>query len=375
MRTWEKLVPAATVMDSNNCWHANNFNQLSAAQRRKMAGVKSFVHLRTLFNKKELGGMMNRILRSDDTSDLTPADYFLCLPNTFVIGFPHCGAALMHRNFEVHPDFAESSWREPHFWRELARHRDGKYRELDVLLYLFHFYEASQKIKERRKVFITDASTSTVYISAQPFEKEEDLCVVPMTMFNILPLANFIVIMRNPIDMMWSDFWFFCSKTSRFKTATGAVETFHEFAVTAINKFMECMAKQTLLYCATAASSSYGEESSCKRVRLGLGLYYVHLRRWFSVYPREQFLTIQYEDWLSNFSSTMDDVWSFIGVSPATESVQDEGSPDPWAKHFQQSDFKMLPETRKLLREFYLPYNKMLARLLNQQQYLLWNKA
>lgn len=340
-----------------------------------MARVKSFINLQKLFSKDEVDGIMSKIVRSNNGSDLSPhGDYFFCLPKIFMIGFPKCGTTLMHNNFKVHQNYAIAHWKEPHFWRDLVRNRDKRYKELDVLLYLFHFYEPSQNIKERQEVFITDDSTSTVHVSAQPFEQEKDTCVVPMTMFNIFPSAKFMITMRNPIDLLWSDFWFFCFSMSRFRSPAAAMETFHRYTVTALNRFKECIREKPLLYCATVVSSNVGEDISCKEVRLGLSIYYVHIRRWLSVYPREQFLIIKFEDWISNFSTTMENVWSFIGVSPASKSVDKKVNPNPWANHFKTSKFEMLPKTRTLLREFYLPYNNMLVQLLDDRRYLLWNE-
>lgn len=156
-------------------------------------------------------------------------------------------------------------------------------------------------------------------------------------------------------------------------SATTTEEKFHQLVVVAVQDFLTCVQDHTLLYCATTISSNEGEESSCKKVRLGLSVYYVHMQRWLSVYSREQLMVIRLEDWLSNFEETMEEVWSFIGVGSSQKLVKEVVNTNMWRDKFGRG-FRMLPKTRQLLREFYSPYNIMLAQLLNEPNYLKWNE-
>ena len=65
----------------------------------------------------------------------------------------------------------------------------------------------------------------------------------------------------------------------------------------------------------------------------------------------------------------MDAVFGFLGVRNLTEPEWGTVMSMP-VKNVGKDKSEMLPETRKLLSQFYAPYNAMLAKLLNDDRYL-----
>ncbi|KAI8519219.1 hypothetical protein Bbelb_024760 [Branchiostoma belcheri] len=87
-------------------------------------------------------------------------------------------------------------------------------------------------------------------------------------------------------------------------------------------------------------------------VRLRLGLYEVYLRDWFSIFPRDQILVQQ------PVGDENGGIFSFkkkVRRKPHTAYA---------------SMGPMLPETRRVLDRFYRPYNRRLAKLLNNTGFL-----
>jgi len=107
--------------------------------------------------------------------------------------------------------------------------------------------------------------------------------------------------------------------------------------------------------------------------RITVSLYYVHLSKWMQFYPREQFLFLRMEDMSANPHSLMTKITEFLGVAQVSPfqakqwlsrrvNVQKATS-----KGF--TGFQMSNETRKLLEEFYRPYNAMLAELTGDSRF------
>lgn len=151
-----------------------------------------------------------------------------------------------------------------------------------------------------------------------------------------------------------------------------ASEIFHNLTVSAILNFTRCVQNNhSILHCVTVAGSYSGEEEGCSHIRLGLSMYYVHILRWFSIFPRNQILLLRLEDLVSNSSGSMNKVWSFLEVATFDKVIQSKVNQNPWIRNKKYKNyFKMWPKTRNILKEFFNPYNSMLAKLLHDKSYL-----
>lgn len=103
-------------------------------------------------------------------------------------------------------------------------------------------------------------------------------------------------------------------------------------------------------------NSSY---DSVPKNYLERGLYADHLRRWFSYFPREQFLIVQSEEFYGNPDQTLRQVYQFLGLPHHPLKAY----PQYNQGHYPPSEAK----TREFLAEFYAPYNRDLAALLGQE--------
>lgn len=385
---WRKFVPDQHEMTSSNCWYAQNINPFPKRVTEKMEHMDTFVNIQSQFPKAELEYILSHVFKSGNKTafSLSHSDHYFCLPSTFLIGFPKSGTTLLYKYIENHPMMTKPHNKEGQFWREFFATKAIIYQELHTLLYLFHFRSASKAIQYHPQMFTVDASASTVFATPQSYAGiENGVCVVPTLLFQALPKSKLLIIMRNPIDRLWSDFWYFCS-LSKWKGKVNheisvpeyilpiASELFHNLTVLAIQDFVNCMnSNHTQLYCVTFAGSISGEEAGCERLRLSLSLYYSHIVRWFSVFPQKQILLLRLEDLIANSLSTMSKVWSFLDVTNIGTRLKFKVNGNSWIRSKKNSMyFKMWQKTRDLLSNFFHPYNNMLAELLNDHQYL-WN--
>ena len=382
---WHKFVPPQSEMTSRNCWYnIRKFTLSSKDLTLVMKNLQSFVSVQQLVQKDRIRMLIKNLFERRNLPKFSkhPTHYYFCLPTIFLVGFAKSGTSLLYQHIAFHPLFAKPYAKEIHFWREVVKTNETYYKQFEVLLYLFHFASASKNlIKKNPKMFSIDASASTVFDYSQPLVMgEKDNCVVPLTLFEALPRSKIIIIMRNPIDRLWSDYWYYCSR-SEWKSGKKYVipehippiasELFHNYTVSAIDDFIKCVRSgQTQFYCATLEGSRPGKKSVCKYVRLGLSIYYLHVVKWFSVFPRSQILLIRTEDLSAHPSTTMNQVWSFIDVYESSHQIKEKINRNAWIDDSKYSKyFKMWPETRKILWEFFKPYNLRLAKLLNDERF------
>ena len=385
---WHKFVPNQHEMTSSNCWHAPNLNfkilPVTLFQKVKYFN-DNFSDVQHQFKRNEMESILTEILRNTSAISTRYIGNFFCLPAIFLIGFPKSGTTQLYKYIEQHPLIAKPRDKEGQFWRELVQTNSIHYKELHVLLYLFHFFDASKRIRLNPTKVTIDASASTVFASSRPYvEIEKDMCILPAILHKMLPKSRIMIIMRNPIDRLWSDFWYFCSRSEWMRNEEIIVpehilpvasEIFHNLINAAIQNFSNCInSNHTVFYCATISSGISGHEAGCNHVRLGLSMYYIHILRWFSVFPRSQILWIRMEDLISNPLESMKYVWSFLDMPYIEVSVNTASNRNSWIKNSKYSAyFSMWPKTRDTLVEFFNPYNVKLAELLDDMDYL-WNE-
>ena len=94
-------------------------------------------------------------------------------------------------------------------------------------------------------------------------------------------------------------------------------------------------------------------------VRLRAGLYALLLKDWFSVFPRDQFYFATLEYYSKHRVAVLNEIFEFLGVQ-RTNNVGRGSIRDNISKNIVISN-----ETKRLIDEFYRPYNEQLVEMLN----------
>lgn len=375
---------------TSNCWF-NNFRPITSILKQKLSSWSSLASIQHLYSDKQAISTLNAVLGSDRQppfathSGIAASREFFCLPKVYLGGVPKCGTTTLYNLIVTHPSVAKPFDKEGQFWREFVLAPNQTYRDLEVLLYLYHFSVANAHIKIQPSKFTIDGSASTVFASAKKWMNVQmDMCMVPVILSQVLPDTKLIFILRNPTDRLWSDYWYFCSKNQWKKNGRVVVpdsvldkssEIFHNLTVAVIQEFLDCVRSGTSEFeCTMRAYSDTGEIHACRKTRLGISLYYFHVVKWLSVFKREQLMVLRMEDLARDTYSVVSNVWRFMDLNPVPEdhfkkSVKTNGN--AWIGSEKYKDnFKMWPVTRELLDTFFAPYNKRLAVLLNDDRYL-----
>ena len=343
-------------------------------------------------------------------------EVFTCLPAVYLAGFAKSGTTTLFSYLVSHPLLRKPAQKEGHFWRSLLTiPMNYTRKQIQAMWYLEHFSKAAEYIESHPNAVTIDASASTLWIpnplygngyffdrsnrihevqasNSDRYENTQDLCFIPMAIHSVLPDAKFVVIMRNPVKRLFSDYWFFCANKNKWKDGKNvpekymdnAPQMFHNAAVMAVQKLNACLTDPTLgnkvlteFTCLKKATLGYNEKNGCFPLRLGVGMYYYHIVKWMNVYPRGNFHFLRLEDMSTDTYNSVVKIWEFMGLSPISKAtfeseisktVLNEMS---WIKEPRFKErFYMLPETEKLLNSFYEPFNKKLAQLLGNDDYL-----
>lgn len=256
---------------------------------------------------------------------------FRVLPDFFVIGAGRTGTTSLFHYLFQHPSISRSAYDELGFFDVNFHLGLNWYRSLfpSVLTKFF--------LKLKTKAFLTyDVTPSYV---RRPW--------VAKRIHDIFPSTKLIVVLRNPVDKSYSHYY----QSAKY----GEKRTFEQVVKQEINDISKWRDEsKDNNYFATKVENSI----------LARGFYVEQLPTWFDIFSNDQIMVIQSEKLASDTKNVMDDVFQFLELPKFNI---------PNTKKVNVSQYeKMNPETRKLLINFFKPYNEKLNKLLDRN--FEWNK-
>ena len=316
----------------------------------------------------------------------------VCLPKVFVLGYTKCGStflycmltSIINRKLTAHGDF--QGIKEPHWWV------NGPYNQTRVQkttlgylsLYLLNFQKASMYVKRNMPAMTIDGTPNLMELWPRYSENEtmENYCLLPSLIPVILPDSRYFVVMRNPITMLYSAFWWSCTKKkvpSIYQLKYKAPDIFHERVVKKISIFNSCKTQGIHLdRCVhMLATNMYSPELPCGMTRIGMGLYYFHTRKWLSVVPRERFHFFTLEELaMQDLRHATRQIYNHLELSITDQEIENFKQISCGTNKQKSIDYnhdprlKMREDTRQILEELFQPYNQMLADLLGDDKFL-----
>ena len=412
---YRKVIPSSNHFlsnCSNHCWAAevNIERRLNSLQGR--IGNVSFVEPTKNFRTHSLN-----VLRKNFKDRF--ASGLICLPQTFLAGFPKCGSSFLwcflNRLIQQSDVHAE---KEPHFWIDAGAFKH--FREptaSDFSNYILNFASSISRIERelcaRSGVTLMDGSPNLMFNWPRFNSEDGDLanyCLIPSALPHFLPAAKFVVVMRNPIKMLYSAFWFSCTmygiKLSPDVQLKGP-SLFHDRIERKLNLFHDCMRDQnnpSISHVCSVNNANYGscitdrfhlldecvhriyfnifneDMPKCGRSRVAMGMYFAHIRKWLSVVPRDKFLFLTLEELVEDPFKTAMAISRFLGFDRSADDVRKSANFAKTCNENSQNsiNYKTNPqlymknETRIMLETFYKPFNQHLANLLQNSKFS-WN--
>ncbi|XP_021340126.1 carbohydrate sulfotransferase 15-like [Mizuhopecten yessoensis] len=306
-----------------------------------------------------------------------------CLPYFMLIGMDKSGSSDLFDRITKHPDILgnggeigkETWWWS---WSRYGYNLINRVKTQKFEDYLNLFKHSTQTINSPNK---TDSNGFHFAITGDgtpmdawdfrgwtqiPQNKglQEPKFLTPDLVQHVNKNMKLIIIMRNPIERLYSDYFF-------LKLAGQSSEAFHNSVVASIDILGKCLSRHPMLTCLSGT-----KEHQCwnRAARIHIGFYSEYVLEWLRVFPRDQILFLRTEDYSADLSGHLAKVFSFLGSRPLTASeITSYGIDLKTKKHVTQSKKTkgpMLEKTRAILSTLYEPYNKKLANILQDNRFL-----
>lgn len=309
----------------------------------------------------------------------------LCLPSFFLAGFSKCGTTTVNLILNRMEGIVPAEMKEIHWWGSGPLGLEGRSPEFyhhAVTVYLLNFLSASHRVESHKGSLTFDASPSTLVRSPFVLDNQE-YCAIPAIMSRVLPNAKFIVLLRNPVERVYSHFFQMCTSSRGPGTnitnwpkdvRVNPAGFFHQEVVTDVSYFNECLMQHSSFECINAMKK---RRSGCESVtyKLTMGLYYIHIKKWLQFYSREQFLFLRLEDLSREPHTFLSQITNFLGTYSVSQKVAKKlSSIHSNRKKISEArtdvELMMRKESKELLENFYRPYNRLLVEFIGDKRFL-----
>ena len=424
---FRKVIPKNSLRGYiSHCWNEYYFTQWS--ERRNCSGKIGNISFSRYLNKYNpynhiLSYLNAKFPRKWYESNL------VCIPKVFLPGFPKCGStflydfinALISKSKNLSNLDRIQVCKETQFWvcfHALLEENIYVPSVNDLGAHLLNYIPGIHKMSSfnTKDSILVDGTPNYIY-EWPVFRKSEhnmtNYCLLPSVLPKLIPNSKFIVIMRNPVDMLYSAFWYFCINMNHVKIrAVQGPDIFHERVTSKLLMFNNCMNENSTI---PGEYTMFNREcllnsknySSCIQNRIHfldkclariipeiftpkmpkcmydnmvhIAVYFAHIRKWLSVVPRDRFLFLKFEELVNNPSQGALSVLKFLNLDTKVASNEQviEGivsscskNPQVGINYRDDPQLQMRKDTRTMLENFYHPFNSLLAQLLDDDKYL-----
>ena len=251
-------------------------------------------------------------------------------PDFYIIGFAKCGTTSLFEYLISHPNVHPPKGKEIDFFDRLYSRGLNWYK----IGFPFKFQKFIDTMLLKKK-FLTGEATPRYIEHPHAINRIKE----------ITPNAKFIILLRNPIDRAFSQHNMNVKNDYEINNFSDALKEEPRRIANRIEK----MSNDVSYYSWNFDLYAYLEH----------GIYVDKIKRWMEVFPKEQFLIIQSEEFLKNPSKIYNDVLEFLGLSK-----------------FELKEFtlykkrkykeKMSSDLRNELVEYFKPHNKRLYDFLGK---------
>ena len=310
-----------------------------------------------------------------------------CLPYFFFLVSQKSGTTDLFSSLTSHPMICHYKRKESHWWNRGRFPLEIKIpTNLTFSQYMDGYSETRQEIEDGVNVtsnvksgkyhpkVLGDFTASYLYDQLQWKRYPQNAGLMKPKVLSahaihhVLPNTKFIVILRDPSKRMFSDYCYYNRR------GNPKPRDFHSKVKAGIAWFNNCMLKSngSCIYDVPEhINTTIGWHPDLDwdaAVRLRASLYSEFLTDWFRVFDRKQFYIFRFEDYVKDQLHYVNEVLKFLGLETLT--YLDDTVPQ------RQTRIKISfpDDTRRMLNEFYKPFNIKLSHMLGDDKYL-WNDS
>jgi len=251
------------------------------------------------------------------------------LPDFIICAAPRSGTTSIYEGLLEHPNIFSAKIKEIYFF-------DGNYHRGENW-YRYYFPSKLKKLiykKILKKKFVTGEASPIYLINPH----------APHRIQKTSSKVKLILILRNPIDRAHSHY----NSAVRNKKEKLSFEDAIKEEKNRVRGEMEKMIND---------ENYYSGEIYNRKAYFLQGLYYNDLKRWMKIFPRKQFLIINSEEFFKDPTDNFNKIYEFLELPRINHKYV----------HYNLGKYPpMKDETRRLLIEYYKPYNEKLYKLIGK---------
>ena len=318
------------------------------------------------------------------TSPPNPNTHLQCLPYFFLLGYPKAGSSKLYSLIMAHHEYALTLDKEVSHGIFLK----VKPPIQNTPSYLKHFGLAAKLImRNPMKAITSDGTPTTVLMRPHGYWSDEaPIDGMPMLLQELLPNAKYLVIIRNPLFVTRSAFYYTLSDNAKLRGCSHITEqpatVLHELVYAHIQAHRQCVSHMgdEIKCLFTRYYTKWLKPGLCGDFLMEYNVYYSTMLLWLKHIPRERFHFVYNDELERNPLRVVKQVYEFLGMSPlntrqwellramAHEKVNSVSFLDESERTNSSIPF-MKQETVELLKAFYQPFNEKLAALIGDKRF------
>lgn len=308
---------------------------------------------------------------------------FLCLPSVYIAGFPKCGTTDFYSKLVWHPEFVKPAHSKEYFYwsrsrlgkrKTFVQPGDGKYESFTEFAASFGG-KALILDTNNTKGRLVDGSQNIMWDQIGWKDRNPGANMPPYSYADVIhritPHAKVIVLVRDPVERLYSEYLFLdFVKQRRLRQKTGVSrDSFGQEVAEDTARFQQCLETNTLEHCCF-------EQKEGGILRIYIGVYICYLKDWYELFTDNIFILFL-DDYSRNPLDSMLEVYNFMGAAlPNINELQTFIFNSKIANSRRKNEADkgdMSDETRILLRNFYRPFNQQLAEYFNNSKFLFYD--
>ncbi|XP_062618843.1 bifunctional heparan sulfate N-deacetylase/N-sulfotransferase 3-like [Saccostrea cucullata] len=231
-----------------------------------------------------------------------------CLPYFMIIGMPKSGTTSLYYHLAQHKEVLPGKKKEPMYFNRNC------YRGMHLNDYTMNFDEMKTRLTAGKQVssLITGDGSADVAFDSWDWKNfpgneglKEPKYVLPFFIHKLLPGLKIIIMLRDPVERLYSDYLF----EAPIAHYLLSLEDFHQAVHRAVRKQELCQAQFSVRTCA------YNSSLENYKARLRVGMYYVFLMDWLNIYPQNQILVIDFDEYTKDKRKILNEVAEFLELS------------------------------------------------------------
>src|SRR5436305_3956146 len=261
------------------------------------------------------------------------------LPDFLIIGTQRGGTTSLYHYLQAHPCLQATTTKEVHFF-------DRKYHK-GLMWYRGHFPTVWEKVRTQqvqKQAFVTGEASPSYLFHPHVYKR----------VAQALPQVKLIVLLRNPVDRAYSQYYHSIELGHESRSFEEAIREEQESSGQEREKILKDEHYQSYAY----KHHSY----------LTRGIYVDQLQAWMNFFPREQFLILKSEDFYADPTATLKKVYAFLNL-PVTELQAQKKE----YKQLNKTKYSKMDETLRIhMEEYFRPHNARLCEFLDTD--FDWNR-